>query len=121
MIDDLDLHELRKTRRLGYYFRYPLHRNNFHDLKTGNHLEGHYTAKPLYGRLTPEGRVDKSAGFNGEIAVLFVPLAAKCPDDVALFTFHTIPGYIQLYTGKRDWRKINTLAETYLIKRLKEK
>ncbi|ANH81951.1 hypothetical protein A8C56_14120 [Niabella ginsenosidivorans] len=80
MIDDLNLKELRKARRIGYYFRYPLHRNNFHVLEAGDHIYGHYTAKPLYGQLTPEGRVDKSSGFNGDVAVLFVPLAAKKPD-----------------------------------------
>ena len=85
MIDDLNLDELRKAGRIGYYFRYPIHRNDFHDLRINDHIHGHYTAKPLYGHLTPEGRVDKSAGFNGNVAVLFVPLAAKTADDVKLF------------------------------------
>jgi hypothetical protein len=121
MIDDLDLDELRKTRRIGYYFRYPLHRNNFHDLKIRNHIAGHYTAKPLYGSLTPEGRVDKSAGFNGDIAVLYVPLKAATPDDTELFITHTAPGNIQLANGKRNWKKINETAEKYITERLEEK
>jgi len=118
MIDDINLEELRKARRIGYYFRYPLHRHDFHDLNIRNHAYGHYTAKPLYGRFTPEGRVDKSAGFNGDVAVLFVPLTAKFADDVALFIFHTTPKNIQLPSGKRNWKKINERVVTALVKKL---
>ncbi|PPK99964.1 hypothetical protein [Parapedobacter indicus] len=120
MIDDLDLDELRKMRRIGYYFRYPLHRNNFHDLKIKDRICGHYTAKPLYGRLTPKGHVDKSAGFNGDVAVLYVPLEAKTSDDAELFISHTDPKNIQLATGKRNWKKINEIAVKSIIKRLDE-
>jgi hypothetical protein len=120
MIDDLDLDELRKTRRIGYYFRYPLHRNNFHDLKIRDHIYGHYTAKPLYGRLTPEGRVDKSAGFNGDVAVLYVPLEAKTPGEVELFIAHSTPQNIQLSTGKRNWEKINEVAVQSITKQLED-
>jgi len=121
MIDDLDLNELQKTRRIGYYFRYPLHRNNFHELNIRDHIYGHYTAKPLYGKLTPEGRVDKSAGFNGDVAVLFIPLGAKTFDDVELFISHASPGDVQLPTGKRNWKKIDEIAVRSLTKRLEEK
>ncbi|MFT3750685.1 MAG: hypothetical protein QM768_20405 [Agriterribacter sp.] len=121
MIDDLDLDELRKSRRIGYYFRYPLHRNSFHDLRINEHLYGHYTAKPLYGHLTPEGRVDRSAGFNGDVAVLFVPLAAKTTDDVELFISHTAPENITLPTGKRNWKNINEVAAKFLAEHILEK
>ncbi len=120
MIDDLDIDELRKSRRIGYYFRYPLYRSNFHDLKTRDHIYGHYTAKPLYGKLTPEGRVDKSTGFNGDVAVLFVPLTARGPDDVELFVTHTAPENLVLPSGKRNWKKINEIAAAAIIKRLEE-
>ena len=120
MIDDLDLDALRKMHRIGYYFRYPLHRNNFHDLKIRDHIYGHYTAKPLYGRLTPEGRVDKSAGFNGDVAVLYVPLEAKTPGEVELFIAHTAPSNIQLPTGKRNWAKINEVAVRSITKQLED-
>lgn len=110
MIDVIDLDELRKTRRIGYYFRYPLHRKDFHELKTGDNVLGHYAAKPLYGRLTPAGRVDKSAGFNGDVAVLFVPLEAVTADEVQLLITQTALQNIQLPTGKRNWKKINALA-----------
>lgn len=120
MIDHLDLDEIRKSRRIGYYFRYPLHRNNFHDLRNGNQIYGHYAAKPLYGKLTPEGRVDRSAGFNGDIAVLFVPLTAGDPDDVELFIAHTAPENLVLPTGKRNWKKINEAAVAFITKLLEE-
>jgi len=118
MIDDIHLDELRKARRIGYYFRYPLRRLDFHDLNIQNRRYGHYTAKPLYGRLTPEGRVDKSAGFNGDVAVLFVPLTAQKADDVVLLIFHTTPKNIQLPSGKRNWKKINEFVVAALAKKL---
>lgn len=121
MIDDLNLDELRKIRRIGYYFRYSLHRNDFHDLTIRGYIYGHYTAKPLYGRLTPEGRVDRSAGFNGDIAAIFIPLEAKTPADAALFLLHTTPEDIQLPTGKRNWKKINDITVKYITKHLEEK
>ena len=114
MLNDLNLDELRKNRRIGYYFRYPLHHNNFRTLTVRGHSLGYYTAKPLYGRLTTEGRVDKSAGFNGDIAILFVPPGAKTSEDVEVFVAHTQPENIQLDNGKRNWKKINEIAATYL-------
>ena len=118
MIDDLDLDKLRKTRRIGYYFRYPLHRNNFHELKIGDLTYGHYTAKPLYGRLTAQGRVDKSAGFNGDVAILFVPSAARTFDEVELWIAHTTPSNIQLPAGRRNWKVINETAVKFITARL---
>src|SRR5574340_1499853 len=47
MLDDLDLDELRRVPRVPYYFRYRLHRHDFHDLLVQDRLRGHYTAKPL--------------------------------------------------------------------------
>lgn len=121
MIDDLDLDALRKLRRIGYYFRYPLYRDNFHDLRIGDQLYGHYAAKPLYGRLTPDGKVDKSAGFNGDVAVLFVPLAAKTPDQVTLLIAHAAPVHMRTPSGKRNWKKINEIAVEAITEGLKEK
>jgi hypothetical protein len=75
MVDDLDLSEMRRVPRISYYFRYPLHRHDFHELKTGSQLRGHYTAKPLYRSLMPNGPVDCPAGYNGDIAAKRTPLA----------------------------------------------
>ena len=118
MIDDLDLEELRKIPRFSFYFRYPLHRNNFYDLEIKNRLRGHYTAKPLYGRLTAEGRVDKSAGFNGDIAALFVPLDAETVQEAELFITHTDPIKIVTSEGTKNWKAINAIAEQSIKKRI---
>jgi hypothetical protein len=55
MFQDLDLGELRRMPRIGYYFRYPLPRDSFRELRVEDRLRGHYTAKPLYGRLSIDG------------------------------------------------------------------
>ena len=55
MLDDFDLDELRNVPRVPYYFRYRLHRRDFHQLRVQDRLRGHYTAKPLYGRLRKTG------------------------------------------------------------------
>jgi len=60
MIDNIKISELRKIQRIGYYFRYPLHRKDFHDFKMSGRIHGHYAAKPLYGRLTESGHVDQA-------------------------------------------------------------
>ena len=73
---NVNLAELKHNRDIAFYFRYPLHHRDFHELhaKTGNsRLLGYVASKPLYGKLTPEGRVDRSAGFDGRIAVIFMP------------------------------------------------
>jgi len=41
-------------------------------------------AKPLYGRLTRAGKVDRSAGFNGQVAVIFIPARARTPRAAAV-------------------------------------
>ncbi|MBL7733839.1 MAG: hypothetical protein JNL51_00140 [Chitinophagaceae bacterium] len=97
-----------------------MHRSDFHSLRIGDRVYGHYAAKPLYGKLTPEGRVDKSTGFNGDIAALFVPLAARGPDEAELFIAHATPEDLVLRTGKRNWKRINETAAEFIIKRLAE-
>ena len=51
MIDDIDLKNIRKVRRIGYYFRYPLHRSDFHELtlkgKTSWALHGQAALWPV--------------------------------------------------------------------------
>lgn len=120
MREDFDLKALRKIPRVGYYFRYPLHSKDFRDLKLRGELCGHYTAKPLYGRLTKDGHVDKSAGFNGDIAALFIPAAAKKPENAELLLTHTDKEKITLPTGKRNWPVIYDVAENAIREALKE-
>lgn len=111
MVDDLDLSELRRAPRISYYFRYPLHRHDFHELKTRNQLRGHYTAKPLYGSLMPSGHVDRSAGYNGDIVALFIPIEARTVDDACLVLAHVAPELIALANGRRNWTVIRKAAE----------
>lgn len=114
MLDDLDLGELRRIPRVSYYFRYRLHRRDFHDLHVQERLRGHYTAKPLYGRLTPQGRVDRSAGYNGDVAALFVPIEAQTVHDANLILTHIDPQRVTLATGRRNWPAIREAAEQSL-------
>ncbi|HEU4838233.1 MAG TPA: hypothetical protein VFS88_02360, partial [Micavibrio sp.] len=113
-----DLKALRKIPRIGYYFRYDLHRGNFYEIKIKDRLYGHYTAKPLYGRLTPEGRVDKSAGFDGDVAALFIPLEAHAQQDARLFVTHTDPAKLVLANGKKNWKAINKVAESFIKRKI---
>lgn len=111
MIDGVDLEDLRHVRRISYYFRYPLHRHDFHELNASGRLRGHYAAKPLYGRLTSAGRVDRSAGYNGDIAALFVPIDARDAYTARLVLTHIAPDRIVLPSGERNWPAIRAASE----------
>jgi hypothetical protein len=111
VLDDLDLDELRRVPRVAYYFRYRLHRSDFHELCAQNRLQGHYAAKPLHGRLTPRGRVDRTAPYNGDVAALFVPVEARTFDEVSLLLTHIAPQRIALASGRRNWPAIREAAE----------
>lgn len=114
MLEDIDLDELRRIPRIGYYFRYPLHRSNFYELRLDDRLRGHYAAKPLYGKLTPEGRVDRSAGFNGDVATLFVAIDAQRARDAQLVLTHIDPRHVTLANGRRNWPAIRAAAQRRL-------
>jgi hypothetical protein len=117
-LDGLDLEELRKIPDISYYFRYPLHRHDFHDLRLHGSLRGRFAAKPLYSRLTDKGRVDRSSGYSGDVATLFVPLGAKSPSDVGLLLAHMAPERIVLPTGRRNWPAILQTAEHGIMEML---
>lgn len=118
MIDNLDLNTLRKIPHIGYYFRYNLHRHDFRELTYKSELRGHYTAKPLYGKMTLEGRVDTSSSFNGDVATLFVPLSAREAKDAHLFITHTDPAALAFENGKKNWKVINGVAERYIKRKM---
>ena len=68
----IDWGQFDRHEQFRYYFRYKLHEKDFRPAIDGQgHTLGHFYAKPLYGRLDDRGQVDKSAGFNGEIAIAF--------------------------------------------------
>jgi hypothetical protein len=64
MFKDLDLSGLRRMPEIAFYFRYPLHHADFREVRDEGRLLGRYASKQLYGRLTPQGKVDRSAGNN---------------------------------------------------------
>lgn len=112
MLDDLDLAALRRQPDVARYFRYPLQRRDFRELRVGDRPRGHYAAKPLYNRLTPQGRVDRSSGYSGEVAALFVPREARTPDETELVFAHMDPTRVAQPGGRRNWSAIRAAAES---------
>ncbi len=105
--------------RMRHWFRYPLHRDDFHALRSDDRrLLGYYSAKPLYGRLDRHGRVDRSQGFNGQIAGVFVPAPARSWKHADLFFTEMEPAAVARLDGKRNWPAINAAAERELHARL---
>ncbi|MGY0505890.1 hypothetical protein [Luteimonas sp. e5] len=104
----------RQVPRFAHYFRYPLHAGDFHALREQARLLGYYTAKPLYGRLDEAGRVDRSAGFNGEIAGLFVPSPARSFAHAWLFFARMPAEAVRNARGQRNWPAIRAAAEARL-------
>lgn len=118
MLDHLDLDVLRRVPQISYYFRYPLHRHDFHELNLKGKLRGHYAAKPLYGRFTAEGRVDRSAGYNGDVAALYVPVDARSVEDAEVIVTHMEPERVKLANGRRNWPAIREAAERGIFEAL---
>ncbi|MDI1252198.1 hypothetical protein [Thermomonas sp.] len=106
--------------RFRHWFRYPLHRHDFQPLCAvrDERLLGYYTAKPLYGLLDAAGRVDKSAGFNGEIAGVFVPSPARSWRQAELFFTKMPKAQVARPDGQRNWPAIHAAAEHALHERL---
>lgn len=78
---------------------------------------GYYSAKPLYGKLDANGRVDRSAGFDGRVAGVFVPSPARSWAQAELF-FAEMPAHaVARADGRRNWPAINAAAEAALRKR----
>lgn len=122
MFKRFDLSRLRRDPRVAFYFRYPLYHNDFRELRDekSGRLLGRYAAKPLYGRLTAEGRVDRSAGLNGQVAVIFLPAAARSPERAQLLLTRLPRGQVALPNGRRNWNAIRRAAERALRRRLAE-
>ena len=109
--DDIDLDALRQDRKVSYYFRYPLNGHDFHAVRVDDDLRGHYASKALHSAFTPDGRVDRSSPYNGDIAALFVPLDAHTPADTRLLLTHVDPQRIVHHNGTRNWTVIRSAAE----------
>ena len=112
----IDWGQFDRDHQFRYYFRYKLHEKDFRPAtdSQGRTL-GHFYAKPLYGRLDERGRVDKSAGFNGEIAIAFAE-----PEEgrlTLLFT-HLPKQEIVRADGRKNWAAIREAARRRICEHL---
>jgi hypothetical protein len=112
MFKEFDLQALRHVPKFAHYFRYPLHHRDFHEVREQGRLLGRMAAKPLYGRLTREGKVDRSAGFNGQVAVIFIPARARTPRAAELLITKMPRQRVAKADGRRNWEAIYAVAET---------
>lgn len=111
----LDLTQLAAVPGFRHYFRYPLEDRDFRPLREQAHLRGYYAAKPLYGTLTSTGRVDRNAGFNGQVAAVFVPSPARSLRRAQLVFARMDPAQVQRRDGKRNWPAIRSVAERAIL------
>ena len=116
MFKDLDLSELRRMPEFAYYFRYPLHHGEFREIRADGRLLGRYSAKPLYGRLTATGAVDRSAGYNGQVAVIFFRARARSIRSARLLLTRMARKQVKLPDGRRNWPAIRAAAERAIRK-----
>lgn len=113
----LDPRDLRRELPgFAHWFRYPLRPQDFHPLRDGTSraLRGYYTAKPLYGTLDANGRVDRRSGFDGRIAGVFVPSPARSWRHARLFFTDMPKRNVARADGRRDWPAIHAAAERSL-------
>lgn len=119
--DSLDLHALPEALpAFRHWFRYPLHDHDFHpvraDTKRNGKLLGYYAAKPLYGKLDAQGRVDRSAGLNGEVIAVFVPSPARSWKRARLIRTRMPRERVRRVDGRRNWMEIRRVAEQAIVK-----
>lgn len=104
----------------SHWFRYSLHAGDFHavrDTSSDASLLGYYAAKPMYGKYEAHGRIDRSAGFNGQIMALFVPSPARSWRHARLVRARMPRERVQLANGRRNWPAIRHAVEN-AIRRL---
>jgi hypothetical protein len=106
-----DLRALRRDPCVAFYFRCPLHHSDFHELRQHGRLLGRFAAKPLYGRLTGEGKIDRSVGFNGHIAIIFLPTRARTARAATLLFTRLPREQVASRNGRRNWPAIRAAAE----------
>jgi hypothetical protein len=112
MFENFDLQALRRVPQFAHYFRYPLRHADFREVREGGRLLGRMAAKPLYGRLTLAGKVDRSAGFDGRVAVIFIPARARTPRVAKLLIARAPRRRITKPDGRRNWEVVYAAAET---------
>lgn len=97
-----------RDHQFRHYFRYKIHEEDFRPAtdREGRTV-GHFFAKPLYRRLDERGRVDKSEGFSGEIAIAF---AESEQGHLTLLITRLPAAKITTANGKKDWPAIREAA-----------
>ncbi len=121
MFKNFDLAALKRNPQIAFYFRYPLHHGDFHELRENGRLLGRVAAKPLYGKLTPKGKVDRSAGFNGQVAVIFIPARARSARSAELLLTRMPRDDVTGPEGKRNWPAIRAAASRAVLARTRAK
>lgn len=111
LLEKSSLENLRRNPKIAHYFRYALHPSDFKGVRKEGRLLGRFAAKPLYGRLAQEGRIDRSAGFNGQIAILFLPARARTAGAAELILTRMRRNRITLPNGRRNWTAIRAAAD----------
>jgi hypothetical protein len=106
--------------RFRHYFRYPLHARDFRALRDAadRRLLGYYAAKPLYGQLDARGRVDRGAGFNGEVMAVFVPSPARSWKRARLVRARMPREQVRRADGRRNWPAIRRVVERAILRAL---
>lgn len=110
MFKDKPLGLLRRNRQIAYYFRYPLHHGDFHELREDGLLVGRFAAKPLFSKLTSRGRIDRSAGYSARVAVIFAPAKAR-PARFALLLTRIAKDRSRLQTGQRNCAEVRSAGK----------
>ncbi len=118
MFKNFDLAALKRNPQIAYYFRYPLYHSDFFELRENGRLLGRVAAKPLYGRLTVEGKVDRTGSFNGQVAVLFIPARARTARSAELILTRMPRAAVVNAKGKRNWPAIRAAAARAVRKRV---
>jgi len=114
----INLHSLRHHPRVAFYFRYPLYHNAFQPVKKNKRVAGYFAAKPLYGKLTSAGKVDRASGFSGKIAIIFIPSPARSLKQAKLLFARMAKSQVTLPNGKRNWPALRQAAERAVRKKL---
>jgi hypothetical protein len=112
------LNGIRKRPEIRYYFRYGLSGREFFEIRDKGRLLGRASAKPLYDRLTSEGRVDRSSGYSGRIAIVYVPSRVRRPERAELLFADVDPNSLVTAHGRRDTNRIVQMAREKILERL---
>jgi hypothetical protein len=114
------LNGIRKRPEIRYYFRYALSGKEFFEVRDQGKLLGRASAKPLYDRVTPEGRVDRSSGYSGRIAVIYVPSRARSPERALLLFTEADPQSLVMPDGRRNRGVIMQKARQAILDLLRQ-